>query len=40
LQAAMNEIMQAVADVYDRMSADVRFTSRGVEIETSVTLKD
>jgi len=39
-QAAMNEIMQAVAEVYDRMSADFRFTSRGVEIETSVTLKD
>ena len=40
MQAAMNEIMQAVADVYDRMSADVRFTARGVEIDTSVTLKD
>jgi hypothetical protein len=40
LQAALNEIMVAVADVYDRMSADVRFTPRGVEIDTSVTLKD
>lgn len=40
MQAALKEIMQAVADVYDRMSADVRFTPRGLEIESSVTLKD
>jgi hypothetical protein len=40
MQAAMKEVMQAVADVYDRMSVDVLFTSRGVEIDSSVTLKD
>jgi len=40
MQAAMNEIMQAVADIYDRMSVDVRLTARGVELESSVTLKD
>jgi nucleoid-associated protein YgaU len=40
MQAALTEIMLAVADIYDRMSADVRFTSRGVEIDSSVTLKD
>jgi hypothetical protein len=40
MQAALEEIMQAVADVYDRMTADVRFTARGVEIDSSVTLKD
>jgi len=40
MQGAMHEVMQAVADVYDRMSVDLRFTSRGVEIESSVTLKD
>jgi len=40
LQAAMNEIMRVVADIYDRMSADFRFTSRGMEVESSVTLKD
>jgi len=36
----MNELMQAIADVYDRMSVDVRLTARGVEIVSSVTLKD
>ena len=40
LQAALQEIMLAIADVYDRMSADVRFTARGVEIESSVALQD
>lgn len=40
MQAAMQEIMQAIADVYDRMSADIRFTDRGVEIESIVTLQD
>jgi len=40
MQAAMNELMQATADVYDRMSVDVRLTARGVEIVSSVTLKD
>jgi hypothetical protein len=40
MQAALQEIMLAIADVYDRMSADVRFTARGVEIESSVALQD
>jgi hypothetical protein len=40
MQAAMKDIMQAIADIYDRMYADVRFTTRGLEIESSVTLKD
>jgi len=40
MQAAMNEIMQAVAGLYDRMSVDVRLTERGVELESSVTLRD
>jgi hypothetical protein len=40
LQAALNEVMQAVADVYDRMSAEVMLTDRGVEVQSSVSLKD
>jgi len=40
MQAATNEMMQAIADIYDRMTVDVRFTARGVEIDSSVTLKD
>jgi len=40
LQAALQEVMLAVADVYDRMSADVLLTERGVELRSSVVLKD
>lgn len=40
MQAAMQEVMVAIADVYDRMSVDVRFTERGVELISSVTLQD
>ncbi len=40
MQAAMQEVMAAIADVYDRMSVDVRFTERGVELISSVTLQD
>ncbi len=40
MQAAMNEIMQAVAEIYNRMSVDVRLTARGIEFESSVTLHD
>ncbi|MDH3374969.1 MAG: hypothetical protein OEM85_16515 [Gammaproteobacteria bacterium] len=40
MQAAMQEVMAAVASVYDRMSVDVRFTERGVELISSVTLQD
>jgi len=40
MQAAMQEIMQAVAEIYGRMSVGVHFTERGVEIDSTVTLKD
>ena len=40
MQAALMEIMQAISDLYDRMTADIRFTDRGVEIESSVKLSD
>jgi hypothetical protein len=37
---ALGEIMTAVADLYDRISADVVLTGNGVEIRSIVTLKD
>jgi len=40
MQAALNDIMQAVADLYDRMTANVLLTERGLEIESSVTLSE
>jgi len=40
MQAAMNEMMQAIAEIYDRMTVDIGFTARGVEIDSFVTLKD
>lgn len=40
MQAALKDVMQAVADLYDRMTANVLLTERGLEIESSVTLSD
>jgi len=40
MQAAMKEVMETVAEVYDRMSVDINFTERGVELDSSVTLQD
>ena len=40
MQAAMQDVMEAIADVYDRMSVDVSFTKRGIELDSSVTLQD
>lgn len=40
MQAALKEIMSAIADLYDRMTVDVLLTERGAEIQSSVTLKD
>jgi len=39
-QAAMQDMMLAVADIYDRMFLDVRFTEKGVVIDSSVTLRE
>lgn len=39
-QKAMQEMMLAIADIYDRMSADVRFTDQGIVIDSVVTLGD
>ena len=40
MQTALKEVMLAVADIYDRMSADVLLTPKGVEFRSTVTLKD
>jgi hypothetical protein len=39
-QAAMQDMMLAIADIYDRMIVDVRFTGKGIVIDSSVTLRD
>ena len=40
MKSALNELMQSVADLYDRMSGDVLFTENGVEMHMTETLKD
>ena len=40
IQAAVNDIMDIVSELYDRMSVEVDLTERGVELSSSVTLKD
>ncbi|NIL93529.1 MAG: hypothetical protein GTO71_03580 [Woeseiaceae bacterium] len=40
LQAALNEMMQSVAELYDRMSGDILFTENGIEVNMTETLKD
>lgn len=37
---ALRDMMQQVGEIYDRVSFNVRFTSRGMEVETSMTLGD
>ncbi|MCH7821706.1 MAG: hypothetical protein IIA07_06785 [Proteobacteria bacterium] len=39
-QAAMQDVMLAVADIYDRMSVDIRFTDKGIVMNSSVRLQD
>jgi hypothetical protein len=40
MKEAMNEMMQSIADLYDRMSGDVLFTGHGIEVRMVETLKD
>ena len=40
IQAAVNDIMDVISELYDRMSVDVDLTERGIELNSSVTLKD
>lgn len=40
MRAATQEMMNAIADLYDRMTADVLFTDDGVEFRMIETLKD
>ncbi|NNC78405.1 MAG: hypothetical protein HKN77_10610, partial [Woeseiaceae bacterium] len=37
---ALRDAMMAIGELYDRMAVDLRFTPRGAEFESSVTLKD
>lgn len=37
---ALRDAMLAVGELYDRMAVDLRFTTRGAEFESRVTLKD
>jgi hypothetical protein len=39
MQAALTEMMNAIADFYDRMSIDVLFTDNGIEMRAVETLK-
>jgi len=40
IQAAVNDMMNIISELYDRMSVDVDLTERGIELHSSVTLKD
>lgn len=40
LQAAIKDIMEVVAELYDRMTVDVMFTEQGIEFESGVTFGD
>jgi hypothetical protein len=40
IQAAVNDMMDIISKLYDRMSVDVDLTERGIELHSSVTLKD
>jgi hypothetical protein len=40
MREALSEVFAAAAQFYDRLKADVRFTGRGIEIESDMTLAD
>ncbi|MDX2412373.1 MAG: hypothetical protein QNK16_08970 [Woeseiaceae bacterium] len=40
IQAAVSDIMDVISELYDRMSVEVDLTERGIELKSSVTLKD
>ena len=40
MRAALSDVFEAAADFYDRVRADVRFTDRGIEVDTDLTLSD
>ncbi len=39
-KAAMQDMMLAISEIYDRMSVDVRFTDDGVVMDSVVTLEN
>jgi len=40
MQAALQEMMQSIADLYDRMAGDILFTENGIEMHMTETLKN
>jgi len=40
IQAAVNDMMGVISKLYDRMTVDVDLTERGIELRSSVILKD
>lgn len=40
MQAVMNEVMLSFSELYERMRLAVRLTDRGIELDTTITLKD
>jgi hypothetical protein len=40
MQSAMTEVMQSIADLYDRMAIDVLLTENGIEMHATETLKE
>jgi hypothetical protein len=40
MQSAMSEVMQSIADLYDRMAIDVLLTENGIEMHATETLKE
>ena len=40
MQVALTEMMQSIAEMYDRMAIDVLFTENGIEMHATETLKE
>ena len=40
MQAALTEMMQSIAELYDRMSIDVLLTENGIEMHATEILKE
>ena len=40
MKAAVSDLLEAVADLYERVNVDVSFTERGIEIDSDVALAD
>ena len=40
MKSAVSDLLEAVADLYERVEVDVSFTERGIEIDSDLTLAD